>query len=67
MVAISIVGGVTGVGWIIAGADLRIRERPRPPAPRPDLICWMDRRYGEMCAPADRPPPVRRHYARDFY
>jgi hypothetical protein len=67
MVSVSVVRIVTVAGWLVAGAELRSRSVPTHP-PRPtEWVCWLDRRYGEMCEPADRPPPVRRHYARDGY
>jgi hypothetical protein len=56
MVAVSIVGIVTIVGWIAAGAELRSKSAPtRPPRPPEWMMCWNERR-GEWCVPADRPP-----------
>jgi hypothetical protein len=44
-----VLGFVTAVGWLIAGAELRSRSAPAHP---PRWVCWIDRRYGEeMCEP----------------
>jgi hypothetical protein len=58
--------GFAMIGRWVLDADVRLTSRqPRPPT---ELICWHDRRYGEMCAPDRRPPnapydtPMRRHY-----
>jgi hypothetical protein len=71
-VVVFAVGLFAVASWIMAGVDVRSRaaryEPYQPaPAPRERLRCWRDYRYGEMCEPADRSPPVRRHYARDVY
>jgi hypothetical protein len=63
IVAAYILGIVTAVGWALAGLDRRSRT-VRPALPPTEYVCWHDRLYGEMCLPADRPPVVRRHYAR---
>jgi hypothetical protein len=66
-VGLCILGAVTAAGWLIAGAEMRGKSTPTHP-PRPtEWVCWIDRRYGEMCEPAYRSPPMRRHYARDGY
>jgi hypothetical protein len=64
MVAISVVGIVTIVGWVIAGAEMRNKGSPPRRSPPTEYVCCLDLHYGKMCEPADR-PPVRRHYARD--
>jgi hypothetical protein len=67
VVAACVLGFVTAAGWMIAGADMRtIRATRQPPLQQATLVCWIDRRYGEMCMPADRPPPARRHFAGDY-
>jgi hypothetical protein len=67
VIGAAVLGFVTATSWLLAGAELRSRSAPAHP-PRPtEWVCWLDRRYGEMCEPADRQPPVRRHYARDGY
>jgi hypothetical protein len=58
MVGVAVVGIVTVVGWVIAGAELRRDLKPREhlPAPREIILhCWFDRRYGEICEPPYRP------------
>jgi hypothetical protein len=67
VVAAGIIGFVTIAGWLLASADLRSRSARNPPLPQATWVCWVDRRFGEMCEPANRLPPVRRHYARDVY
>jgi hypothetical protein len=66
-VAVCVVGVVTIVGYVLAGAELRTRSGTPRRAPPKEYVCWTDRRYGEMCEPADRQPTARRHYARDVY
>jgi hypothetical protein len=66
MIAVCVVGIVTIVGRVVAGAELKSRERLRSSPPRWE-VCRFDRQFGEMCAPADPPPPVRWHYARELY
>jgi hypothetical protein len=67
VVAACVLGFVTAASWLLAGAELRSRNVPAHPARPTEWVCWLDRRYGEMCEPANRPPTVRRHYARDVY
>jgi hypothetical protein len=62
MVAVFLIGVVTLGAWLFAGLDV-YAKMARPDRPPRELVCWMDRRYGKMCEAADRPPPVRRHYA----
>jgi hypothetical protein len=60
-VGLCVIGAAMVVTWVIAGMDPRVREHPRAPQwERAAMVCWIDRRYGEMCVPEDR-PPVRRH------
>jgi hypothetical protein len=67
VLSVCVVGVVTVVGWIIAWTDRRAPGVQRPPLEQARLVCWIDRRYGEMCEPAYRSPPMPPHYARDFY
>jgi hypothetical protein len=59
---------VTACAWLLAGYDAysRIARPDRPPR---ELVCWMDRRYGEMCEPVERwlPDGPRRHYVVSYY
>jgi hypothetical protein len=69
-VAVLLLGVVTLSSWVVAGYDVYARmARPDRPRSSPSgwEVCRLDRHFGEMCAPADRPPPARRHYARDVY
>jgi hypothetical protein len=67
ILAACVLGFVTAASWLIAGYELRTRSTPtRPPRPTEWVVCRLDRHFGEMCQ-TDRPPPVRRHYARDGY
>jgi hypothetical protein len=66
VVAACILGFVTATSWLLAGAELHSRSAPTHRPPPREFVCWVDRRYGEMCEPAG-PPPPRRHYARDIY
>jgi hypothetical protein len=56
IVAACVLGLVTGISWLIAGADLAGGFARQPPAPREVWHCWWDWRYGgDICKPPYRP------------
>jgi hypothetical protein len=59
IIAACVLGFVTAGNWLIAGVDPHSGTvRQSPSAPREVWHCWWDQRYGEICQPSYRLPPM---------